>query len=389
MKFFENMRKNVQVVINRIIKFIENIPKKIKASIDRIDEKMLKSKFKGKIRKSLYTKLAQCLENGVSLSEGLGLLYEHATDDGKDLKTPAAVALKEWMKGISNGQSFSNCIIGWVPQEDLTVIAAGEVSSRLADALKNALLIQESTKAIKKTIILGLAYPTALILATIAFLLVFGLKVVPALAVVYPTDKWTGLGVALVIASQIVNTWFIPLVIAVFVLMIAITVSLPRFVGPIRAKLDQYPPYSLYRIMNGAGFLLSIAVLTKAGVQTTEVLRILQKNSTPWYSERITGALRHVSNGDNLGDALYKTKLGFPDVETVRDMRSYSRMSGMEDIFDKLAREWMVASVQRVKEQTNVMGGIALVVMAIVVGTLSMGITSITQQITSATSQGG
>ena len=53
--------------------------------------------------------------------------------------------------------------------------------------------------------------------------------------------------------------------------------TLPRWVGPMRAKADKLPPWSLYRLVNGAGFMLSCSALVKAGVQIPEILRILQR----------------------------------------------------------------------------------------------------------------
>jgi type II secretory pathway component PulF len=162
--------------------------------------------------------------------------------------------------------------------------------------------------------------------------------------------------------------------------------SLPRWIGPTRARFDRFPPWSLYRLTNGSGFMLSTSALVKAGVQVPEILRILKKDATPWYDERISGALKHVSNGVNLGEALYRTKLGFPDTDTVMDLRSYAQMDGFDEKLELLGRQWVESSVERVKVQMAFFKNLSIIMLGVVFGSITVGISSLNLQLMNSAS---
>src|SRR3546814_9476613 len=77
--------------------------------------------------------------------------------------------------------------------------------------------------------------------------------------------------------------------------------------------------------------MLAVSGMVKAGVPIPSILRTLQRGATPWYQERIAHTLWHVNNGLNLGEALHRSGFGFPDVETVKDLRAYAALDGFDE----------------------------------------------------------
>lgn len=349
---------------------------------DKATRFFVKAQFGSKERGRLYRKLVAFLRNGVSLTNALRIMWNHATDDGKKPNQPMAIVLRELSDKVANGQTFGRAIAGWVPEGDRIVIEAGEKAGSLDTAIENALFIHEGSKKIKSTIIGGLAYPVILVFVALGFMVMFGVKIVPAFAEVLPREQWTGTAANMAMISDFVQSWLLPSCLGVACLLAVILWSLPRWTGPMRAKFDQYPPWSIYRLNAGAGFMLSVAALVKAGVQIPEVLRIVGKGAQPWYRERVMGALRYVSNGINMGDALYRTKLGFPDVDTVKDLRSYAELDGFEEILEVLGRQWMEESVSKIQAQTAMIRNLAIVFLGIVFGIIATGIFALQQQVT-------
>lgn len=352
-------------------------------NIDGMKERFIRFQFNAKVRERTYRKISSFLRNGVSLPDTLRVIHRHATDDGKKPNDPLAVVIKDWIDKVSNGQSFGRAVTKWVPAGDRIVIEAGEAAGSLADALDNAMFIQKSAKRIKSTIISGVAYPIVLITMGIGLLLIFAYRIVPAFSDILPREKWTGVPQKMGYVADFVTVGLFPMLGAIGVAIAVMLWSLPRWIGPQRVKADKIAPWSLYRLNMGAGFMLSVSALVKAGVQVPEILRILMRGAPPWYYERISETLKHVNNGINLGEALHKTKMNFPDEDTVKDLRAYAGFDNFDETLESLGRQWVEESVDKVKAQMAVLKNVALVILGIVFGTIATGIFSLQQQVTS------
>ena len=103
-----------------------------------------------------------------------------------------------------------------------------------------------------------------------------------------------------------------------------IVITFPYWKTNGRSAFDKAPPWSIYRIFTGVGWMLSLSALVKAGTPVSKALRMLRADATPYLLYRIDRTLIFVNNGDNLGDALYKTGEGFPDNEIIGDLRIYA-----------------------------------------------------------------
>jgi Type II secretory pathway, component PulF len=163
---------------------------------------------------------------------------------------------------------------------------------------------------------------------------------------------------------------------------------MPRFTGPVRVTLDKLPPWSIYRIVNGAGFLLSMGALVAAGVQSARALEKLRKNASPWLKERLDATLKHVYSGSNVGRAMQRAGYSFPDEEIIEDLCAYADLPAFTEMLETLGKEWMSESVELISAQARVLNTIALMAMAGVVAWIFSGMFDIQQQITSSV-QGG
>ncbi|SOC27064.1 type II secretion system F family protein [Thalassospira xiamenensis] len=350
-------------------------------NLDNLNRSFSKLQFGGKQRIRVYRKLVSYLTNGVDLIKALKIMWQHASDDGRRPDHPTAIAVLEWLTAIENGKPLSTAFGSWIPDTDRVVISAGEAGN-LPQALENAVFIAEGGKRIKSTIYGGIAYPILLSTIAIGFMAMFGLQIIPAFDEVVPKEQWTGLASYMALMADFVNGWMFPLLGAFIGFMMTILFTLPRWTGKLRVKFDKYPPWSIYRLLSGTGFMLSVSALVKAGVQIPEILRILQKGANPWFFERMSSTLRYVSAGKNLGDALYATGYGYPDMETVRDLRSFSELENFDDMLEKLGREWLNESVEKITKQMNVLRNLSIVFLGAVFGLISGGIFALQQQVT-------
>src|SRR3546814_19802155 len=105
----------------------------------------------------------------------------------------------------------------------------------------------------------------------------FGIQIVPAFDEVLPREQWTGMGAQMAMMAVFVHSWMIPSLGAVFAGIVAIIWSLPRWMGRVRAIMARYPPWSIYRLTAGSGFMRAVSGMVQAGVPTPSILKTLPR----------------------------------------------------------------------------------------------------------------
>ena len=353
------------------------------STLDDLNERFVRLQFGSSQRTRLYEKLIDLLHNNIKLTEALDICWQHASYDGRKPKRVAAIALDTWRTRVRDGVKLGDAMQGWIPDSDRMVIKAGEEAGKVEEALRNALKIQEGMSKIRGAIWGGVAYPLVLLAAVVGFLVVFGVMVVPSFNDVLPREKWTGSGASMAFLSDFVDIWLMPILIAFFAAIVVSIWSMPRWTGRLRVYADKVPPYSLYRMSVGVGFMLTVSAMTKANVTFTDTLRALLRDANPWYRERLARALQLMNNGRNLGEALHQSGHSFPDEEAVLDLRAFAGLAGFEVRMQKMGEKWIDLSVVRVQGQMKVFSYFALVLMAFVIGWLGSGLQSVLSQIQS------
>jgi len=352
--------------------------------LKRIEDGFLRLQFTGKDRLRLYRKLSRFLANGVKLPSALQTMWNHASNDGKRPTRVHAVVLAAWKKGVDEGRSFGVAIQDWVPQSDRVVIEAGDKAGNLSDALENACYLNEGQREIRAAVVAGVAYPIVLVAMAIFFMFIFGTQVIPAFEEILPRDRWTGFGAQMATMSSFVENGLVQTLIVSGVLIVFMLWTMPRWTGRLRTFVDPFPPYSIYRLIIGSGFLLSVAALVRAGVKVTSVLNILMRGASPWYTERLSRTLQLVNNGADIGDALYRSGYNFPDKDTVNDLRSYAKLEGFETMLQLLGRQNLEDSVQKIKAQSVILRNVGIVVLGGVFMWCVLGIFDLMNQVQSA-----
>lgn len=358
------------------------------APLSGVERVLAKLSMNGKARMGIYEKLGKFIGNGVPMTQALGEIYLHLTVDGKKPKNPKALVVNQWRRAVLNGQPFSKALEGWAPANEISLLEAGEISGRFEKAAQDVLFIYSSGKRIKSALA-GLLYPLVLLATTVLYLHIFGNEVIPSFAAILPTEYWTGTGQTLAGLSYFVQNWLFITLVTIGVILTVILTTLGRWTGKVRIRFDGIPPWSIYRLVMGSNFLISLGALMGAGISVPEALQIIAKNASPWYRERILATRQEVLNGArNIGDALHRTGYQFPNWEMIIDIRSYASLAGFEDMLDKLSRQWLDDAVVGISKQMDVIRNIAIIVMGVLFMWIAAGMFDLQQQISDAARRG-
>jgi type II secretory pathway component PulF len=350
-----------------------------------IDRRWAKVQFTANERTRLYRKIAKMLANGLPLLKILEELWQRTSNAGSDPNSPTAMVIDDCRRMVQNGRMLSDGLEWWVPKTEQMIIMAGEQSGRLEGTLVAVTEVVQAGRKITRVVLGGVAYPIAILVLIIIYVYVFGTRVIPQFARIVNPETWHGAAKSLYVMSVFVQNWMLYLVLALVLAAAAVIASMPRWRGNLRVFADKFPPYSVYRLMVGSSFLMAFSALQFAGISVEKSLSRLSTMAEPWLRERLDGALLGVKSGLNCGVALKNSGYGFPSREVVDDICIYAEYKGFSEALKILADEWMEEGVERISTQMHVLNGIAIVLLAIVIGWLVTGFFGIQHEIAAMT----
>ena len=333
-------------------------------------------------RARLYRKVAALLDNGVKMMDAIDTLYERAAKRGET--ETMTIIMSDVRLALRRGESLSKALTPWIDPLESMVIAAGEKSGHLGNALRLAADSIGGAKEMRSAIVNGLAYPALLMIATIGVLYYIGAEFLPEMAALGDPSAFTGTAASLYWFSGFVQSiWFWIVLAGLLVCIVFIVKTLPSAFGEdkFRAHLDKMPPWSIYRLMVGSGFLLSLSALLRAGVPLQEAIVDTRKYASPYLSIRLGAVLLGIRKGRMLGDALDQTPYQFPDREIIDDLITYSSLPNFDQVLYSYGQEWMKEGIETVKKQASILQGTAFLIMASVIGWVVTGVMQVQQQL--------
>lgn len=352
----------------------------MKFNSEAINKWAAKKLFSSDDRRSIWLKLAKLLENGVPILKATESIRDRRVK-AKGESDFAVLAMKEWVARMRNGSKFSEAIVGWAPHQEIMLISAGDRSGDLQSALLTSSGVMMTIKKIRGAVIAGVLYPLILSIMAITVAYLFGTKIFPQFFKIASEDKWQGFATYAISFSHFVQDWLWLVGVIVVLVTVLFFYSLSRWDGPVRKKLDTMMPYSLYRVIIGSSWLVSVAAMINAGERIEDALLSMKKGAGKWLSNRIDSCLRYMRQGHNMGDALQKTGNGFPDPEIIEDLGVYATVSGFDEALQTLGKEWSVDAVEKIELQSKILFTVGILFVACLLGFLIAGLMSMQLQL--------
>lgn len=322
----------------------------VKEKASNINRWLYRHTFSANDRIEFYELLAFLLDNEKSLRQALSDMCDVATDFGRN-KHPSAVLLTDCINSLDNGESIEVALLDWVPNQEATLIGAGVLEGNIAQSLRRASKIVAAKTEMLGAIKGAVLYPCVLIALVVMMMYMVNQKFIPQLERMVPREKWKGAIWWLGNLSQGVIENGALLIIFVILIIGLIYWSLENYTGKLRGFLDLITPWSLYRIFQGVTFLLNIASLLRANIQTLVALDILNENSSSWLQQRIIETQKYIRQGQHLGMALKKTGYNFPSKKCVSQMMLLTEGGGAESIIEIYATRWLQEAIKDVKKK--------------------------------------
>ena len=331
-------------------------------------------------RLQIYYKLAALLRNRFTLMDALDRIWMIESKDGKSPDEPMAIAVASWLKELEKGLPFSSALEGWAPMREKLMLSVGDVS-KLENALLNVIRVSEGSNRIIQPLVGAVTYPIMMMMLSMVIVVGVGIYMVPPLLEFAKNAQWTGTAKTLVSLSYFVKDywWIFPLIL--FALIVAIYISFSQFTGKFRVVFDKMPPWSLYRMFSGVSWLMSLAALVESGTPIAKSMQSLRQNANPYLRERIDKTLTFMQNGDNLGTALKRTEMHFPEDELIGDLEIYSELDNFEQALNGVATEYLETSISNIKKEASILNSFALLLVSGIIAWVLLGVFDMQNQV--------
>lgn len=340
--------------------------------IEGVNHYWHKQNFDAKRRKRIYKSIAVMLQNEVPIQKALFSLYEIYSNGGKKKGNSIAIILLNCYQAVGSGDSLGTALGRWIPHHEASMLRAGEKGSRLVGQLNDLIDVLNTQGKMKGSIAKAVGYPIFLILSLGYLLYFMSYKLIPPFAKMTDPSTWKGDARLLYDVSMFVTEYGVMLVFGVVILIFIIIGSFRYSFGTLRIWLDRIPPYSIYRTVIGATFLLSLAALVSSGVKLNVALAEIMNKASPWYRERVHAVLFGINSGVKFGDALNNSGYGFPDREAIQFIRAISDGGKLELVLNDYAREWLEESVRKVDFMASVIFNLGIILVGCAIGFVTL-----------------
>lgn len=202
--------------------------------------------------------------------------------------------------------------------------------------------VAETMAGIRAAVLRALLEPLLYLLAVVALLYFAGGWFLPPFAAQAPLETWPALSQNIGrIALGLHARPLLPLLVLGGGIL-AVAASMPWWTGFGRTTADRFPPWALYRIGQGAAFVLAIRQLLRLGLAPdADAFARLRSAASPWLRNRIGALQRRMEAGAGFGAALAAGEGGFPDPKICALAGALAGARDFETAFGTAADRWL------------------------------------------------
>jgi type II secretory pathway component PulF len=347
--------------------------------LDELNHLFFRLQLTGKHRRRLYVALALMARNQVDIHQAVRRLYRVVSRNGKSPKRVTAMMLQDVIVKLKSGWTMAEALGLWVPNDERMLIQAGELSGRLASGYDHAVVLIDAKQKIRQAVFKAATYPVFLVVALGFLLNLLAVKVVPQLERVVPEAAWRGAAWALRSGSHAIHDYGVWLAALGVIGSLVVFTTLGHFTGKVRQWVENIPPWSVYRLVHGSMFLLTVAVLMKDGVPVKLALDAIAKKATPWLTERVRAIAYGLGVGSDFAQGLANSGFDFPDPEAIEYVDMLGQQSGFQEALYQYSQEWLREGIQRIDSVGKVLMSAGIMLVGAMVAVLFLGIQEVQQ----------
>lgn len=332
---------------------------------DRIRRVFKRLEFTKKKQQSFLEDLYTLIHDGVPANRAVEMMSRSMTGINKEVATSLA-------SKIAQGQPLADGMKEWFAPNVVEIVRVGEAGGALAQTIQSAVNMLAQQGAALGELIGAIAYPIFVI--TIACGLIIYLKgsVFEQFQQIKPMEEWPDAGQQLYHLAGFIKRWWWVVVSCIVAACFGLSWLLSNYVGTLRATLDRFPPFSLYRRLVAARLLETLGLLVSNGVVFKSSIKVMQLQATPYLYSHLLKIEYLLSMGKtNIADVL---DTGLVDDQDLMRLRVMAEVKGFEHGLIRMGLRGSDQVAATMKVIAKVAGGLLLLVGAILILMIIRGI---------------
>lgn len=319
--------------------------------MNRFERFIYQKTFSADDRVEVYDNFRQYLLDGVSAEDTFKKLIENYTRRGKNPGNAIAKILKECSENLSAGDTLAQSFKEWLPDQELSIIESCDNAGKTPDGFKNAMLVADGTARILSAVRSSIMITSYMFSLALGIVSLFCILLVPVLKQSVPLSQWNGFQLAIYYVYIALTEYYWLMIIVVVGGFYLISKSLPSWTGNSRFFADRFPPYSIYRRLHGATFILNVNAMLSVGIPMEEsIKKMYDACQSDWLAERLEATMLAIESGEqNLGMALDVTGYEFPGEEAIIKMQSLFETTNREGSLKRFAEKWLDKTIKGVE----------------------------------------
>ena len=328
-------------------------------------------------RMSMYRSLERMTADPASLQINDAIKELQKLQEVKGYRNREWYIYQDILEQLSDRDNFGTAIARYIPQQDSIIISAAEQED-ITIGFTSVIAMNKKTQLMKKAYVSAITYPVILLVLLLVIIYYFASIVVPQMtSTMTSSSKLSGISSLLVAFTNSFSYWFPVLCISVISLIGFIIWAIPNLTGTKRKYIENFPPFNMYKIVVGCGFLYSLNSLSQAGYMHIEALDKMVDGVNKYLRSRILVLMDLLADGMDVGQALIASKMDFPDKKMLTELAIQIEYSDSEDGLEMLANTLAEDGLETIQRQARILNTCCTILIASIVAFLYMGIYSL------------
>lgn len=323
-------------------------------ALAHLDEAFLRWQFGVSRAKQL-----DCLDGILRLMSD-GIPFSQACEYTRDVGSPVDRAVADRMlRGLDEGGTAVDAMASLFSMDVVGAMGAAAQSGDLAETGMPVLERLRAQHSARRGVVGQLLKPTLYVLFVLGMYGFCATQVWPRFEEVAAKERWPPLSqVVYEIGTAIVDSW-LPALVVLPGLAIALRLLLRRYAGPGRRLLDRIWPFTLYRGLLAANALDELGTLLTAGREPAAALDTISAHASPYGRMYLEQMKRRLDEGRNLAEVLDVGFIANRDVVRLKLLAGYHNLRQTMALTGAAARD---STLRRLRNTAQVLdaAGIAL-----------------------------
>ena len=330
-----------------------------------------KMSFRRKHQVELLEDLFATSGSGVPLIECFELFVKNYEGAVRQVSTEA------W-QSLNRGHKMASGLKGWYPDEVVMPLYIAEEQGILDKTLPRVLGYLQSSAAGLSLFVAKMLYPAFIFIIAYTMASTVDQSFYSIIKDTVPIHEWPEEGQTIYLFWRFVLEHFVLACLLVLLSVIGVRYALVNFTGSFRDRLDHFPIFKQYRMMQASIFLQMFGLLIR-NVSPLDAIELIEKGASPYLKSHLYKMKGIIGVGHK--DSVRFLKTGLLDKSLSNRLMTLSRTNDFEDVIVRMGEQTLKDTERKLRKAADFMGYTFLFIAGLAMASVVIGTMTVAQSL--------